>query len=255
MARRRSRIAHFKQPFIVGMAGSALALSCGGETGTGNAVTNPPPPTGGSSPTWGGGAGGSHSTKGGSGGLSYTNPPFVAGSGASAGSGATAGTGASAGSGASAGNGGSPGVGGVISNPPCFLGCAGTAGSPGEGGEGGAILVWTDCPESSPEPGSDCTVDQLFCRYPGCGGPEANTALCNYGQWVVEYSSGPACNPPPVVPVCPSALPEHEAGCAYEGQECRYGPDTCDSESSWKAQCVNGRWTVEETCPTAEGDD
>jgi hypothetical protein len=79
------------------------------------------------------------------------------------------------------------------------------------------------CPESMPEAGSDCTSDARVCGYPGCGGEEASTATCHGRQWLVEYSAGPACNPPAVIPICPSIEPVANADCAYDGQSCMYG--------------------------------
>lgn len=172
---RRSRIAHFKAPFLVSIAGAAVAAACGGRT-----PTDMPD-----------GLDDSQLTSDGAGGA-----------------------------GASAGTGGAP--------------AASTYGNAGAGGSNPPGLwtygpaVYTPC-EEIPVAGSDCDprVAQA-CGFPGCEGPTSNHVQCLNGQWLIEYSSGPACNPPAVVPVCPERIILGEP-CTYEGQECV--EDSCEGVS------------------------
>jgi len=97
------------------------------------------------------------------------------------------------------------------------------------------------CEPSMPVPGSDCAAEELVCFYaPGCNGP--NSAICRSGQWVVTYTIGAACNPPAVVvPVCPERDIVTGEGCAYEGQEC--GPPPCvPNQTSPRLVCSAGVW-------------
>lgn len=93
------------------------------------------------------------------------------------------------------------------------------------------------CSADIPVPGSDCAYPDQECFYPGCQGPESSWARCSFGQWLVDYSSGPACNPPAVVPVCPELEPSAGAGCAYLDQDCAYG--TCDGGPGSAARGYN----------------
>lgn len=92
-----------------------------------------------------------------------------------------------------------------------------------------------------PVPGSDCASEGVECLYDGCEGPGSSYARCEFGQWFVHYSSGPACNPPAVVPVCPVIEPQALAGCAYEGQLCDYG-DCAQAELTRQFTCATGSW-------------
>ena len=98
------------------------------------------------------------------------------------------------------------------------------------------------CPETLPVPGSDCQLTEpLTCLFAGgCDGQ--SSAECRGGQWWVEYSSGPACNPPAVVPVCPER--ELVAGdeCPYEGQACSSEACEAGAESRAGHVCAAGVW-------------
>jgi hypothetical protein len=98
-----------------------------------------------------------------------------------------------------------------------------------------------------PTAGSDCAPDGQVCRYSGCQGPESSSATCTFAQWDVVYSVGAACNPPAVVPVCPTLPPTFGAGCAYEGQACTYG--VC-GDPGFSNLCLGGIWRGSELpCP------
>lgn len=101
------------------------------------------------------------------------------------------------------------------------------------------------CPEQMPQHGADCSGHGQICNYPGCEGPESSTATCTFGQWVTQYSIGPACNPPPVpAPICPGAEPVAGNGCAFDGQQCTYGVCGPD-ESPSMLICTSGIWQEE----------
>lgn len=101
------------------------------------------------------------------------------------------------------------------------------------------------CPEQMPQHGADCTGHGQVCGYPGCEGPESSTATCTFGQWVTQYSIGPACNPPAVpTPVCPDVEPAAGNGCAFDGQRCTYG--ACGLELLPRVvSCLSGAWQEE----------
>jgi hypothetical protein len=111
------------------------------------------------------------------------------------------------------------------------------------------------CPFELPVPGSDCvTAEQPDCAYPGsCEG--SSTAVCRSGQWLVAYSSGPACNPPAVVPVCPERELVAGEGCAYEGQTC--SRDACESDAGTHPGhvCTSGLWQEVAAISCAPPDD
>lgn len=244
--KRRSRIAHFKQPFIVGVASSAVALSCGGRA-------NAPE---------GGGSGGISAVTG-----CPETPPSAGSACAVAGQQC-----------------GDPCAdtlvrceGGVFvataascNPPPPPETCPEEPPSPGDGCSGflegdecsypycGTSVPmsrcvngqWepigipscnpppppeTACPDGMPEAGSNCDGPSE-CLYPGCAGPESNSAQCVFNQWVVSYSIGAACNPPPVIAICPEAEPVHGSGCVYD-QQCQYGQCT-------SATCDGATWSV-----------
>lgn len=98
------------------------------------------------------------------------------------------------------------------------------------------------CEATLPIPGSDCSsIPERVCSYPGgCESP--STAVCRSGQWLVTYSSGPACNPPAVVPVCPQQAIARGAGCAYEGQACSNVSCELGAESHDGYVCTAGKW-------------
>jgi hypothetical protein len=106
-----------------------------------------------------------------------------------------------------------------------------------------------------PVAGSDCYVEAQTCGYPGCEGPTSSTATCVGGQWLVLYSFGPVCNPPPPeIPVCPQRPIVGGATCAYEEQQCFN--EACDgAELRNGFLCVGGRWSGEVfSCPQASQD-
>jgi hypothetical protein len=103
------------------------------------------------------------------------------------------------------------------------------------------------CPTQMPEHGSDCPPEASVCYYEGCQGP-TDTATCSYGQWSLQYLSGPACNPPGVlIPVCPIAEPPAGNGCAFEGQQCAYGSCGSLENPGRTATCSAGTWQQLET--------
>lgn len=131
--------------------------------------------------------------------------------------------------------GGSAGTSGYYDNCPVGAAC-----NPPAWGFG------TSCPAEMPIAGSGCYVEGERCHFPGCEGPESNTASCFGGQWLVYYSSGPACNPPQVIPVCPERAVLIGALCAYEGQLCL---GECDPWQRSGGSCTGGTWqAVTEAC-------
>jgi hypothetical protein len=98
------------------------------------------------------------------------------------------------------------------------------------------------CPDAMPTAGSDCAPDGQLCRYPGCEGPDTSSATCRFGQWDVIYSVGAACNPPAVIPACPTVFPIVGAGCAYEGQACVYGVCGDADNPGFFDVCLDGVW-------------
>jgi hypothetical protein len=101
-----------------------------------------------------------------------------------------------------------------------------------------------------PVAGSDCLGDGQACGYPGCEGPTSSTATCVGGQWLVHYSSGPACNPPAVIPVCPERPIVNLSRCAYDEQLCSNEP--CNgAEVRSGFVCATDIWLgVMLSCPT-----
>ena len=96
------------------------------------------------------------------------------------------------------------------------------------------------CEATLPVAGSDCTIP-VTCSYPGaCESP--STATCQAGQWLVVLSSGPACNPPPVVPVCPERELVLGEACVYEGQRCSNEACEPGTESHDGYMCTFGQW-------------
>jgi hypothetical protein len=108
------------------------------------------------------------------------------------------------------------------------------------------------CADEMPTPGADCGFEGQTCLYPGCEGPQSSVAECYGSQWLVRYSSGPACNPPPVVPVCPSQTPQAGNACAYEGQTCVYGSCVLQ-QPALVYDCSYGAWSVQYgDCPPVD---
>ena len=273
--RRRSRIAHFKAPFIVSVAApAAFGLACGGKAGDPDVGSHNPPAIGGSSgyvppakvpPT--GGSGGAASTRPCSG-----DPPTPPDSFC----------------GAYACVDGEWKAQPVGCNPPPILpppACPATepaigTACPQFGGGmtcdyeycGGVVPtrhcsygtgLWEplpvqscnppECPTSMPVVGSDCDAEGQECLYPVCP-PTPSSATCRYGQWAVVYSPGAACNPPAVVPVCPQRAIVEGASCWYEEQLCGTGPCVGDTQNG--LQCVGGHWQGEALfCTPAEAPD
>lgn len=99
------------------------------------------------------------------------------------------------------------------------------------------------CSDEMPVHGSDCYDDGQRCYYPGCEGPASSSASCTFGQWSVQYSFGPACNPPAVPsPVCPGVEPVVGNPCAFEGQVCHYGLCGSLEDPGRAASCNTGAW-------------
>jgi hypothetical protein len=98
-----------------------------------------------------------------------------------------------------------------------------------------------DCPAERPQPGVACTEAGAYCEYTGCEGG-LDTAMCNYGQWVVEFAPTLICNPPGV-PICPPTVPTDGSPCAFNEQYCSYGecggPDATCFEHAWSVYEVS----------------
>jgi hypothetical protein len=258
---RRSRIAHFKAPFIISVAGSAaLGLGCGGKTDAEAILTTNPPPQVGTvdgvstcdgdppssnansctGPIWSCVDGKWEAT------TFSCNPPYAQST-VCPESPAEIGT----------------SCGGYLGGLSCDYadGCNGT--SPLRRCSESTAL-WESilppscnppppddprCEATLPVPGSDCTFWEFTCSYPG-GCQEPATAVCRAGQWFVTYSSGPACNPPAVIPVCPERQLVNGEDCAYEGQACSNEACEPGAESHAGYVCSANHWqdaTV--TCP------
>jgi hypothetical protein len=229
-SRRRSRIAHFKVPFVISIAAPAAGMACGGQSEAGGPAavqvqhdddisfvpsSNPPPPDG----------------------VSAVCPDEVPAEGTTC-------------------DGYARGL--SCSYEYCY-------GSEPMVQCGVASGVWealelptcnppppdpAPCPEAMPTAGSDCASYDQVCRYPGCEGPDSSSATCTFGQWEVVYSVGAACNPPAVIPVCPSAAPTLDTGCAFEGQACAYGICGDPDNPASLAVCLFGVWQQPEIpCP------
>lgn len=97
-----------------------------------------------------------------------------------------------------------------------------------------------DCPAERPQAGVACTEAGAHCEYTGCEGG-IDTAICSYGQWVVTLAPTLICNPPPVTPICPPTPPMDGSPCAYNDQSCDYG----DCGGPY-ASCSDHTWSVYE---------
>jgi hypothetical protein len=242
---RRSRIAHFKTPFVVSIAApAAFGMACGAQT----AATDG---SGGTTAVMSsGGSAGSSNTCSGlapqqASGCEYTcadgqwasthvedcNTPTPALNDCPA---LTPDLGASCAA--------------YVSNLACFYGpaCGPAAASRycspdtalWEGRDGGICNPPAPvCPSSIPPAGSDCAPEGQACNYPGCGNTPSS-ATCQSGQWLVVPSN--ACNPPLLIPVCPERERSAGDGCAYEGQECSY--DACTGPTHDGLVCRAGQW-------------
>jgi hypothetical protein len=192
-ARRRSRIAHFQAPFLFSLAGTAAGAGCGGYALSDDASADDQRrqvSQGGQSsvPTNGDGTGGTAPVS--------SNPPRACN---------------------------------TPAPPPnaCAVGwtCIDGEWDPPPSCNPPWIMPppappVEPCPAGLPVPGSDCSGEGQLCGYPGCEGATWDTATCSAGQWFVEMPPGPACNPPPVVPVCPQRAIAAFTPCAYEEQRC-----------------------------------
>jgi hypothetical protein len=183
---RRSRIGHFKSPFLVSLAGATVAVACGGRSP--DETTAEPV------------------------GTQLASEQQQQGI--------------------------EPGQQGAAGASGC--GVSGFCESP-------AAPDDSPCPQEMPVPGSACYGAGQGCRYPGCAGPEANSATCVGGQWLVHYSSGPVCNPPEVVPVCPNREIPGGDECAYEGLSCISDCAGVDSLAGFV--CREGTWQPVGSCP------
>jgi len=265
---RRSRIAHFKAPFIVSVAApAAIGLACGGKAEVERLdPTWNPPQIGGSSGTYDPLANVSP-TSGGSGGMPSTQPcsgkPPVRDDSYCGGYQCVNGEWQPVPS---------------ACNPPPLLAptCPATEpqlGTPCAQFGGGMVCeyeycygpaptrrcsyatgLWEalplpscnppECPTSMPVAGSDCGAEGQECLYPVCE-PNLSSATCHFGQWAVVYSPGAACNPPAVVdPVCPQRAIVAGANCWFEEQLCGNGAP-CVAGRRYGLQCVGGHWQGE----------
>jgi hypothetical protein len=211
----RSRIAQFKQPFLVGAVTSAALLSgCGGETaGTGtqpdNVIGNPQTPDVGATinPP----------------GVFWTCPDPAPAPGDACPTylegrecGPDAGIGVRCVQGAWASTGDE-----VTQNPPPVL---------------------TECPANMPASGASCDEHEpgSSCQYDSDSSCSREFE-CNDGEWV---DVSPTCNPPPpeLSSVCPVMTPEFGEGCDQYVPElnCEYGSDSsCPREFT----CRDGAWS------------
>jgi hypothetical protein len=255
----RSRIAHFKTPFIVSIAvPAALGLACGGRTDVADAIGG----AGSSSVSDGG------SSAGGSGGSASCSGPAPDATSSPCGSGGKATC-----------IGGKWVVPYISCNPPpppriqacpdlepqVATSCADYASDLRCSYDycygarvptrrcNGSTSLWEElpllscnppqldpCPAEMPIAGSDCTFEAQECRYDGCQGPQSSVAICSFGQWTTAYSSSAGCNPPAIAPVCPTRELSAGEGCAFEGQACSQEP--CASASRSGFVCSAGAW-------------
>jgi len=256
---RRSRIAHFKTPFLISVAAPvALGVACGGKTDVEDTIGGA-----GSSSVANGG-----SSAGGTGGASSCSGPAPEASSSPCGPGGKAQC-----------------IGGKWVTPytscnpppPPILVCPDIEPEAGASCAGyqrdlscsyddcygasvatrrcnGSTSLWeqlpllscnpptpfSTCPAEMPRAGSDCTLGAQECRYDGCQGPGSSVAICSFGQWTTAYSSSAGCNPPAIQPVCPTRQLSAGGGCAFEGQACSQEP--CTSASRNGFICSAGAW-------------
>lgn len=101
-----------------------------------------------------------------------------------------------------------------------------------------------NCPTQAPSHNGDCSelIDGLVCDYvsdSNCG----RSFECNQGTWL---DMSPTCNPPPpeLSSECPTELPAAGVTCSgYElGLNCIYDDPACASGGGTSITCVNGDW-------------
>lgn len=223
---RRSRISHFRTPFVVAVLApvAALDMGCGGRTGE---------PAG---PALGGGGTthtGSSATAGSTG-----NPTSIPDS--------TAGCPAER-----------PLLGGACSGPAetvcryqplpsCARGISCVNGSWRYTGDGACNPPWAfggdRCPETQPEIGTSCSAypSGEECAYEYCYGP-APLVRCSEQTVLWEAIPVPSCNPPGPEVFCPAQMPAHGSDCSSIGGTCYY--DGCEGFSD-TATCTYGQWSV-----------
>lgn len=253
---RRSRIAHFKTPFLISVAAPAVfGLACGGKT----EVEDP--------------IGGAGSSSVGNGGSAPILPPPSA---------PCNGTAPDTGDSCSAavcvdGHWQTTYSGGCNPPPPLATACPGVEPGAGTSCAGyihdlrceydfcggitatrrcnGSTFLWEElispgacnpprpeleCPDEMPLAGSDCSFAGQQCRYDGCLGPGTSVAICGSGQWTTAYSSSASCNPPAIQPVCPTRELSAGESCAFEGQVCSNA--LCSAASRDGLVCSAGAW-------------
>jgi hypothetical protein len=113
------------------------------------------------------------------------------------------------------------------------------------------------CPDTLPQSGTSCWGYELglACEYPSCFGASIAEARCSAEslRWETHESS---CNPPPDYEACPSDPPELGSRCRNGGQQCVYG--TCGDLDDPRSTplCQDGFWVQLEValCPTPEAD-
>jgi hypothetical protein len=110
------------------------------------------------------------------------------------------------------------------------------------------------CPTDEPVGGTACAgyAPGLTCEYAYCYGLTP-TVRCSEGRW--ESLPLPSCNPPPPEPECPSAAPALGADCHYEGQSCAYAVCGDPNNPNPYRTCIAGVWQSGELpCPPGEVD-
>lgn len=100
------------------------------------------------------------------------------------------------------------------------------------------------CPASLPAAGADCEGEGLTCNYrTECAGySDPDVALCQFGQWVLQYPPRATCDPVIEPPLCPQREIVAGSGCAYERQRC--SAEVCQPGVAERAgyECLDGSW-------------
>ncbi|MEY4550070.1 MAG: hypothetical protein RL685_6265 [Pseudomonadota bacterium] len=225
---RRSRISHFKTPFVVAVLApvAVLEMGCGGRAG------EPEGPLLGS--------GGTTQTSSTTTTEPNGNPPPRASS--------TATCPAERPLLGSACTGQIETVCGYAPLPVCATGIHCRDGTWQYTGDGACNPPWVfggeRCPETLPEFGTSCSAapSGVECEYEYCGGT-APLARCSTQTVLWEPIHLFACNPPrPVESYCPAQMPEHGSDCSTQGRLCYY--EGCEGLSD-TATCNHGQWSVQ----------
>jgi hypothetical protein len=118
------------------------------------------------------------------------------------------------------------------------------------------FVVLDTCPTAEPAGGTSCAgySPGLTCDYAYCYGLSP-TVRCSEASGLWEGLPLPSCNPPPPEPECPSVPPALGAGCYYEGQSCTYGSCHDPRNSDPFRTCTAGVWQSSELpCPPRDVD-